>query len=99
MSFNTERHVKFAHGLKTARQKAKLNAKDASSLIVAAGIRCTRGSLLAWERGGGATSREPFASDLPMIAKVYGCAVVDFFPGSNGQAANDGQQPVGSAAG
>jgi hypothetical protein len=34
---------------------------------------------LAWERGIGRTSREPFASDLAVIASVYGCSVADFF--------------------
>jgi len=59
--------------------KAGLSAAAAAKLILAAGIKCRRGTLLAWERGNAPTCREPFASDLPIIAGVYGCDVSDFF--------------------
>jgi hypothetical protein len=42
-------------------------------------IPCTRGTLIAWERGEGVTSREPFASDLGVLALVLRCQVSDFF--------------------
>ena len=79
MSFDTYRRASLAFGMKAARRRAHLSTNGAANLITAAGIKCTRGSLLAWERGVGYTSREPFASDLPAIAKVYGCAVGDLF--------------------
>jgi len=68
-----------ASGLKAARNKAGLSANGAAGLIAVRGVACTRGTLLAWERGAGCTSREPFASDLSVIANVYGCKVGEFF--------------------
>jgi transcriptional regulator with XRE-family HTH domain len=65
--------------MKAVRLRAGLNAADAAQLISASGIKCTRGTLLAWERGIGATSREPFASDLSVIAGIYRCKVADLF--------------------
>lgn len=79
MSYDIERRTVLAVGLKAARKRAGLSANKAASLLLSRGLRCTRGTLLAWERGGGMTSREPFASDLVVIADAYGCSVQDFF--------------------
>ncbi len=79
MPYNVGRRTILAKGLKTARQKAALSAKEASERLTAAGVNCTRGTLLAWERGGGRTSREPFASDLWLISHAYGIAVSELF--------------------
>lgn len=79
MSYDSKRRCVLALGLKAARKKAGLSAADAARLISATGIRCTQGTLLAWERGTGVTCREPFASDLPIIAGIYCCKIGDFF--------------------
>jgi transcriptional regulator with XRE-family HTH domain len=79
MSFCAARRSVLASGLKAARHAAGLSAKDAAELISAAGVRCTRGTLLAWERGIGTTSREPYGSDLPVIVAVYRCTIADLF--------------------
>lgn len=79
MSYDIDRRTVLAVGLKAARKRAGLSANKAASLLLSLGLRCTRGTLLAWERGGGMTSREPFASDLIVIASAYGCTVQDFF--------------------
>ena len=79
MGFGAERRLRLARGLKAARKKAGLSATQASNRITAKGISCGRGTLLAWERGYGGTSREPASSDLPAIAEVYGCRVSGFF--------------------
>ena len=74
----------FADGLKAARNRAGLSATKAAARIAAMGIQCSPGALLSWERGRGST-REPFASNLTVIASVYGCTVNELFnqPGSN----------------
>ncbi len=77
--YDITRRASFANGLKAARKRSGLSAQDAASQLTAKGIDCTRGTLLAWERGSGPTTREPFASDLPMIASVYHCTVDLFF--------------------
>lgn len=79
MAYNAERRRNLGLALKAARQRANFSASHASQIISANGIKCSRGTLLAWERGIGRTSREPFASDLAVIARVYGCEVDDFF--------------------
>ena len=79
MPYHAKRRIHLAMGLKAARRRAALSAKAASAFLTAEGIPCRRGTLLAWERGEGPTSREPFASDLATIAAVYGFAVQDFF--------------------
>lgn len=79
MSYNAERRGILAWGLKVARKNATFSASAAAAAIAAAGIPCSRGTLLAWERGDGYTSREPFGSDLPIIAAIYGCSIADFF--------------------
>jgi transcriptional regulator with XRE-family HTH domain len=79
MSYDCERRTILGAGLKMARKRAGLSAKKAVSLLLEKGLPCTRGTLLAWERGGGLTSREPFASDLTVLASAYGCSVQDFF--------------------
>ncbi len=79
MAFDIEGRRTLALGLKTARKRCGLSALRAASLMAERGLKCTRGTLLAWERGAGVTSREPFASDLTVIASVYGCSVQDFF--------------------
>ena len=98
MSYDGNRRYDLASGLKAARHNTGLSAARAATLISAAGIRCTRGTLLAWERGYGATSREPFASDLSSIAEVYGCCVGDFFQQA-AVGAIDGQHATRSVAG
>lgn len=79
MTYNPERRQRLGLALKTARQRAGLSASAASALIMARGLKCSRGTLLAWERGIGRTSREPFCSDLHLIASIYQCSVNDFF--------------------
>jgi transcriptional regulator with XRE-family HTH domain len=79
MSYDCQRRTVLGTGLKAARKRAGLSAKKAANVLLQKGLRCTRGTLLAWERGGGLTSREPFASDLVVIASAYGCSVEDFF--------------------
>ena len=79
MPYHQDRRRKLAACLKQARKLAGLSASQASARMRAHGLRCTRGTLLAWERGIGITAREPFASDLIIVASVYGCAVDHFF--------------------
>lgn len=79
MAYHVERRAQLANGLKSARRNSGLSAQTAASLLATHGIRCSRGTLLAWERGQGKTSREPFASDLHAIASIYGCTVDDLF--------------------
>lgn len=81
MTYDPERRQRLGLALKAARQRAGLSASAASALIVAQGLKCSRGTLLAWERGIGRTSREPFCSDLNLIASIYKCSVNDFFAG------------------
>jgi hypothetical protein len=78
-TYHLQRRAILALGLKTARRLAGLSALAASRLIAAQGIKCQRGTLLAWERAFGPTSREPFASDLATIAQVYGCSVESLY--------------------
>lgn len=79
MPYDVDRRAQLAEGLKAARRTSGLSAQSAANMLAAHGIRCSRGTLLAWERGRGKTSREPFASDLNAIAIVYGCTVDDLF--------------------
>ena len=79
MPYNIDRRSDLACGLKSARRNMKLTAASASKLISAKGVKCARGTLVAWERGNGLGSREPFASDLPIIAGIYECDVADLF--------------------
>jgi transcriptional regulator with XRE-family HTH domain len=79
MSYDNGRRNLLGNGLKMARKRAGYSAKKAAGVLLQQGLRCTRGTLLAWERGAGVTSREPFASDLVVIASAYGCTVQDFF--------------------
>lgn len=79
MPYNPHRRALFAKGLKAARKRAGLSAQQAAALLVERGLGCTRGTLLAWERGVGPTTREPFASDLGLIAGVYGCTIGSFY--------------------
>ena len=51
------------------------DAAQAATAISAIGLPVTSGTILAWERGAGVTAREPFASDLPVLASVYGCSI------------------------
>ncbi len=80
-SYSADRRAALARGLKAARRQAGLTAGDAAAKLTDAGLHCKRGTLLAWERGIGSTSREPFASDLCIIARVYGCEVYWLFHG------------------
>jgi len=80
VSFDIDRRTALGRGLKTARNRAGLSVKEAASKLSSLGLECKRGTLLAWERGGGRSSREPFASDLGVIAALYGCRVDEFFP-------------------
>jgi transcriptional regulator with XRE-family HTH domain len=79
ISFDIERRTALGSGLKAARNRAGFTVKEAAGRLSARGLECKRGTLLAWERGGGRSSREPFASDLQLIASIYGCHVDDFF--------------------
>ena len=79
MGYDIERRTRFARRLKAARQRAQLSAKQASERLTSMGVACSRGTLLAWERGGGRTSREPFASDVALLAAAYGCDVNSLF--------------------
>jgi transcriptional regulator with XRE-family HTH domain len=72
----------FAAALKAARRRSGLSAQQAAALLAAQGLVCSRGTLLAWERGQGPTTREPFASDLAIIAGIYRCAVDELFKGA-----------------
>lgn len=83
MAYHVERRAQLASGLKAARRNSGLSAQTAASMLAMHGIRCSRGTLLAWERGRGKTSREPFASDLQAIAEIYGCSVDDLFSRHN----------------
>src|SRR5579859_2458620 len=78
MSYDSHRRAMFAKGLKAARQRAGVSAQEASAQLAARGLECSLGTLLAWERGVGTTTREPSASDLAVIAAIYACPV-DFF--------------------
>jgi transcriptional regulator with XRE-family HTH domain len=79
ISFDIERRTSLGKGLKAARNRAGFSVKEAAARLSSQGLECKRGTLLAWERGGGRSSREPFASDLQLIASMYGCHVDDFF--------------------
>jgi transcriptional regulator with XRE-family HTH domain len=87
--YNVGRRTVLARGLKLARQQAGLSAKTAAEKLTASGVSCTRGTLLAWERGGGRTSREPFASDLWLISQAYGCSVNELFSRGAAEATGD----------
>jgi hypothetical protein len=89
MSYDTDRRCKLARGLKAARRNVNLSAAVAARLISAKGVKCTRGTLLSWERGHGLTSREPFASDLPIFAGIYECDVNALFGQSEAADATD----------
>ena len=78
-SYDPQRRAALAAQLKAARKRAALSASEASRRICEQGLNCSRGTLLAWERGVGPSTREPFASDLKILAQVYGCEVEDFF--------------------
>ncbi len=77
MAFDIDRRARLGRGLKIARRKLALTCADAARLISTAGVRCSEATLMAWERGRGRGSREPFASDLSVIARVYGCRIDD----------------------
>lgn len=79
MAYDPLRRKLLGRGLKEARRQAGISASTAAAAISARGLHCTRGTLLAWERGVGRTSREPFCSDLCLIAGIYQCCVNDFF--------------------
>lgn len=78
-TFDPERRARLARGLKRARERAGLTSKEAAAELTRLGLPCTLGTLLAWERGSGVTSREPFASDLGLIAELYHCSVEALF--------------------
>ena len=85
MAYDADRRAILGRGLKAARQNSELSARAAVVKLAEGGLHCTRGTLLAWERGRGPTSREPFASDLCLIAAIYGCRIEELFlPGENG---------------
>jgi hypothetical protein len=78
-TFDSNRRTALAHGLKAARRHAGLGSAEAALEITRRGLACQRGTLLAWERGSGATSREPYASDLTILAAVYDCTIGELF--------------------
>lgn len=78
-TFDPERRARLAKGLKRARERSGMTSKEASAELTQRGLPCTLGTLLAWERGTGVTSREPFASDLGLIAELYRCTVESLF--------------------
>ena len=82
MAYDCDRRRELGGKLKTARQRTGLSAADAARMISAFDVRCTPGTVLAWERGSGGCAREPFASDLLVIAMVYRCSVDEFYPES-----------------
>ena len=77
----TDRSTNLARGLKSARTRAGLDAKEAAKLLNGSGITCRRETILAWERTDGETSREPSPSDLAINAAVFGCSVGELFIG------------------
>lgn len=79
MTYHPDRRKRLGECLKAARKQAGLSATKAALLLQSKGLRCSRGTVLAWERGLGHTSREPFSSDLRLIAEAYACTVDDFF--------------------
>jgi transcriptional regulator with XRE-family HTH domain len=100
VGYDIERRTNLAKRLKAARQRAALSAKEAAEKLTSLGVACSRGTLLAWERGGGRTSREPFASDLNVLATAYACSVNVFFdemPGPD-PAASDASPTLPHAA-
>lgn len=99
MMYDAERRKLLGLNLKAARRRAGLAASTASALIAAKGLKCSRGTLLAWERGVGRTSREPFCSDLNLIASVYQCSVNDFFRNAVQVTANGNGASVQANAG
>jgi transcriptional regulator with XRE-family HTH domain len=102
VSFDIDRRTALGRGLKTARNRAGMTVKEAASKLSSLGLECKRGTLLAWERGGGRSSREPFASDLAVIATLYGCQVNEFFPHDapdfgNGRESHHAELPPGNS--
>lgn len=79
MPFNNIQHQILAQGLRAARNTIGLNLEEAADRISGMGVRCSRGSLLSWERVSGERAKEPFASSLPTIAAAYECTVNTFF--------------------
>lgn len=79
MSYDPERRRSLAEGLKSARRRAGISSAAAAARLSVLGLKCTRGALLAWERGSGRTSREPFASDIGLFAALYDCSVADIY--------------------
>lgn len=79
MSYHPDRRKRLGQCLKAARKKAGLSATKAALLLQSKGLRCSRGTVLAWERGYGHTSREPFSSDLGVIADAYACSIDEFY--------------------
>ena len=73
----------------SAIEATKFRVKvDASGDDLQAAASAEKDWAMAWERGIGPTTREPFASDLAIISEVYGCQVDEFFavePSADGQ--------------
>lgn len=86
-TFNSDRRAILSRGLKSARQKARLSSREAIAMLSANGLSYRRSTLLAWEHHGD-SSREPFASDLPILAIIYNCSVEDLFAESSGSYAD-----------
>lgn len=80
----------FGRRLKAARLRAGLSLEAAAKLLTDAGLECSDEDLLEVEQGIGTPPCEPNPSDLPAIARIYGCSVEDFFRGqdSTGPSAN-----------
>jgi hypothetical protein len=79
MSHNPTRRCRFAARLKAARIAANLSEVEAGLLLAASGVMCNRTTILAWEGAAGPEFIEPMASDLPIVAAVYGCAVESLY--------------------
>ena len=87
LTFNSERRATLARGLKAARRKAGLSVKEVTNILAVKGLQCRHGTLSAWERHSD-SSREPFASYLPILATIYDCSVDDFFTEPSGSCAD-----------
>ena len=81
MAHDPQRRKQLAKRLKAARVKAKLTIPEASERITGWGVAASEWQVMNWEGGTGKIGGEPFPSDLPILAKVYGCRVADFFEG------------------
>ena len=55
--FDIDRRTSLGRGLKAAQIAAGFSVKEAASKLSSFGLECKRGTLLAWERGGGRSSR------------------------------------------